>query len=148
MHTEYYNLWLLLSVFCCACVKTSKAPTLIGPQQRFLVGAPSATHCFRSAVSTDRRHMAPIPKPSDLSHVPHEYHDFAPVFCKESALSLPPNALIYSAAQLYPSVAYTTCLALAQLKPRMTVNNDSFNEQQGENSARDGVMSQGPDVSL
>ena len=33
----------------------------------------------------------PTPSPSDITGVPSVYHDLAPVFSKESALSLPPH---------------------------------------------------------
>lgn len=47
------------------------------------------THCFHSAVSTDKIKALSVPKPLDLFLVPPVYHDMAQVFCKEQALSLP-----------------------------------------------------------
>ena len=48
-------------------------------------------HCLRSANPFSPRPPRPPPTPPDLTSVPPEYHDLAPVFSKELALSLPPH---------------------------------------------------------
>ena len=55
----------------------------------FPAGAPSATPTV--SISSERRDSPAAPLPPDLSSVPQVYHDLAPVFYKERALSLPPH---------------------------------------------------------
>ena len=57
-----------------------------------ILGWSEACHanCLCSAPSPSGG-TKPTLSPSDLTGVPSVYHDLAPVFCKESALSLPPH---------------------------------------------------------
>ena len=58
-------------------------------------------NCLRSAPSPPGG-TKPTPSPSDLTGVPSVYHDLAPVFCKESALSLPPHRTYDCTIDLLP----------------------------------------------
>ena len=68
-----------------------------------ILGSSEACHanCLRSAPSPPGG-TKPTLSPSDLTGVPSVYHDLAPVFCKESALSLPPHRPYDCAIDLLP----------------------------------------------
>ena len=58
-------------------------------------------NCLRSALSPSSGTKPSLPPPS-LTGIPPVYHDLAPVFCKESALSLPPHRPYDYAIDLLP----------------------------------------------
>lgn len=59
------------------------------------------SHCLRSAL-TPTSDPPPAAEPLDMSSVPEVYHDLAPVFSKERALSLPPHRPYDCAIELLP----------------------------------------------
>ena len=59
------------------------------------------SNCLCSALSPSSGTKPSLPPPS-LSGIPPAYHDLAPVFCKESALSLPPHRPYDCAIDLLP----------------------------------------------
>ena len=63
------------------------------------------SHCLRSANPFSKRPLV-TPTPPDLSSVPPDYHDLAPVFSKELALSLPPHRPYDCAIDLLPGAPY------------------------------------------
>lgn len=65
------------------------------------------SHCLRSALTST---SVPVPaaEPLDLSSVPEVYHDLAPVFSKEQALSLPPHRPYDCAIELLPGAPLPT----------------------------------------
>ena len=58
-------------------------------------------NCLRSALSPSSGTKPSVPPPS-IAGIPSAYHDLAPVFCKESALSLPPHRPYDCAIDLLP----------------------------------------------
>ena len=70
-------------------------------------------NCLRSALSLSSGTKPSVPPPS-LAGIPSAYHDLAPVFSKESALSLPPHHPYDCAIDLLPLYLwgdFTTCLS-------------------------------------
>ena len=64
------------------------------------------SHCFQrclgSAATPDSADSPTSVAPPDMSTVPQEYHDLAPVFSKQDALSLPPHRPYDLAIDLLP----------------------------------------------
>lgn len=58
--------------------------------------------CLQSAQPPSGDPPDPVETPPDLSHVPPVYHEFAEVFCKSKALSLPPHCPYDCAIDLLP----------------------------------------------
>ena len=78
------------------------------------------SHCLRSANPSSKRPLV-TPTPPDLSSVPPDYHDLAPVFSKELALSLPPHRPYDCAIDLLPGAPILLDACIIFHAPRETL---------------------------
>ena len=78
------------------------------------------SHCLRSAQSPTSE-PPPVAVPPDLSSVPQVYHDLAPVFSKEQALSLPPHRPYDCAIELLPGAPHPSSRLYKLNRPEQLV---------------------------
>lgn len=82
-------------------------------------GVACHSRCLQSALTPASAEPCPA-TPVDLSSVPAEYHDLAPVFSKEKAMSLPPHRPYDCAIDLLPGAALPRSRLYNLSKPEQT----------------------------